>query len=191
MILNLSSGNYHRNIRSSCFNSSTVLSLNPEQIDHIQSHARDCYPQECCGLMLGHIVDVGGELQKTLLGLYTTDNAWDSASESIDAQASEQTLTANRRYWIAPQDLFNAQKYARTQGWDIIGVYHSHPNHEAVPSECDRNWAWPQYSYVIVAVNNGVPHDFRSWMLDAQQQFRSEPVTVSASAVTSPLETDI
>ncbi|WP_299484641.1 M67 family metallopeptidase [Acaryochloris sp. IP29b_bin.137] len=166
-----------------------MLNLQAHHMDQIQAHARDCYPEECCGLMLGHRVETADQSQKTLLALYPMDNAWDQANGPIEEKTSCSPLTAARRYWIAPQDLFNAQKYARTQGWDIIGVYHSHPDHEAVPSECDRKWAWPQYSYVIVAVNRGVPHDLRSWILDDQQQFRSEPVAVSAVAPT--VETDI
>lgn len=168
-----------------------MLSLHTRHMDQIHAHAQACYPEECCGLMLGHIAETEGQLQKMLLGLYTVDNAWDPAAASIGAEASNPSLTAARRYWIAPQDLFKAQKYARTQGWDIIGVYHSHPDHEAVPSECDRKWAWPQYSYVIVAVKNGVPHDYRSWILDDQQQFRSEQVMVLDAVVASTLETGI
>lgn len=165
-----------------------MLSLHTHHMEQIQTHAQACYPEECCGLMLGQIQAVDGTLQKQLLGLYTVDNAWDTDSVPFKP-AEHSTMTATRRYWIAPQDLFKAQKYARTQGWDIIGVYHSHPDQDAVPSECDRKWAWPQYSYVIVAVNRGVPHDFRSWILDDHQQFRSEPVTVSA--ISSTFETDI
>lgn len=172
-------------------NRSTVLSLYTDHMDRIQAHAQACYPEECCGLMLGQIVEIEGQVQKKLWALYTADNTWEQAAVPIAETTSTSPLTAARRYWIAPQDLFNAQKYARTQGWDIIGVYHSHPDHEAVPSECDRKWAWPQYSYVIVAVKNGVPHDFRSWMLDDQQQFRSEQVTVLDAVVASTLETDI
>ena len=169
-----------------------VLYLDSHSRHQIQSHAADCYPQECCGLLLGRMVEVNGNLQKKLYGLHCTHNVWDQSSPewSRETPVSSQVPTATRRYWIAPDDLFTAQKYARTQGWDIIGVYHSHPDHEAVPSECDRKWAWPQYSYVIVAVKNGVPHDFRSWMLDDQQQFQPEAVLVSAPLVASTPETD-
>lgn len=167
-----------------------MLSLAAHHRDQIQVHAQDCYPAECCGLMLGQIVAVKGQLQKQLMSLYPTKNAWDPATTSIEEQTSQQAMTTARRYWIAPQDLFAAQKYARTQGWDIIGVYHSHPNHEAVPSECDRKWAWPQYSYVIVAVKNGKASEFQSWMLDDQQQFQSEAVNVSPPSVTSTFATD-
>lgn len=160
-------------------------------MDQIYAHAQACYPEECCGLMLGQILESGARSEKKLFELYPLDNAWDQAKSSIQTEESGTPLTATRRYWIAPQDLFNAQKYARTQGWDIIGVYHSHPDHEAVPSECDRKWAWPQYSYVIVAVEDGVPHDFRNWILDDQQRFRAEQITVVDAMVTSTLETDI
>ncbi|WP_299415568.1 M67 family metallopeptidase [Acaryochloris sp. IP29b_bin.148] len=165
-----------------------MLSLQTCHLEQIQIQAQTCYPEECCGLMLGTIVEQDGQLHKKLLELYAVDNAWDSAPRN--PEEADLPLTATRRYWIAPQDLFKAQQYARTQGWDIMGVYHSHPNHEAVPSECDLKWAWPQYSYVIVAVNPGVPHDFRSWILDGQQ-FRSEEVTILNSAIAPTLETDI
>lgn len=181
----------HKRVRLEQLNENVVLSLQIHHMDQIHAHAQACYPEECCGLMLGHMTQTADQSQKRLLELYRIDNAWDQTPMPLEEDPASLSLTATQRYWIAPQDLFKAQKYARTQGWDIIGVYHSHPDHKAVPSECDRKWAWPQYSYVIVAVNSGVPHDFCSWILDDQQQFRSEQVMVLDDVASSTLETDI
>lgn len=172
---------------------SFMLSLDNDQIHQIKTHAQQCYPQECCGLLLGGLHPSLGDLQKTVDAVYPTDNVWDTAVSAPLAEDShpKQTLTSARRYTIAPTDLIAAQKYARTQGWDIIGVYHSHPDQEAVPSECDRTWAWLQYSYVIVAVNQGISQDVCSWILNDQQQFQPEAMIVSAPMAASTLETDV
>jgi proteasome lid subunit RPN8/RPN11 len=89
--------------------------------------------------------------------------------------------TKQKRYWIKPATLLQAQKYARDRGWDIIGIYHSHPDHPALPSECDRQWAWPDYSYVIVSVTQAKADPIQSWVLDGQHQFQSEPILTQSS----------
>lgn len=168
-----------------------MLSLSSQQMQTMKTHAQQCYPQECCGLLLGGMHPSLGDLQKTVDAVYPTDNVWDTAVLVPLAEDSHSNhLTSARRYAIAPRDLIAAQKYARTQGWDIIGVYHSHPDHAAVPSQCDRTWAWPHYSYVIVAVNQGISQDVRSWILNDQQQFQAEDMILSAPIAVSTLETD-
>ena len=75
--------------------------------------------------------------------------------------------------------MLHAQQHARRNGWDIMGIYHSHPDAAAVPSEWDRAWAWPQYSYVIIAVENGIACDLQSWCLDIHHEFLPERLMVS------------
>lgn len=90
--------------------------------------------------------------------------------------ADELPLSKTRRYWIAPETLLKEMKDARAKGLEIIGIYHSHPDHPAVPSECDRHFAWSEYSYIIVSVQHGKAVDTRSWSLDEQHQFQPEPL---------------
>jgi proteasome lid subunit RPN8/RPN11 len=79
--------------------------------------------------------------------------------------------------------MLKAQKQARDRNLDIIGIYHSHPDHPAVPSEFDRAIAWQQYSYIIVSVQQGKACDLKNWSLDDDHQFQPEEMlTVSPQA---------
>jgi proteasome lid subunit RPN8/RPN11 len=153
-----------------------VLTLNLSHLTQIQAHAERTYPQECCGLLIGTIV----EQSKTIAQLWETENAWTEATavqfnrdREIESSA---TFDRDRRYTIAPEDWLRAQKSARDRQLDIVGIYHSHPNSPAVPSEYDRVLAWPQYSYVIVSVHQGRAADLLSWQLDDCHQFQSEEI---------------
>ena len=85
------------------------------------------------------------------------------------------TERAHDRFELDPRDYMRADKQARAAGLDIIGIYHSHPDHPAQPSETDRAAAWEGYSYVIVAVNGGKAGDFHSFELQGEQ-FKQEEV---------------
>jgi proteasome lid subunit RPN8/RPN11 len=161
-----------------------LVLTNLSQLTTIQRHAESAYPQECCGLLLGicrrqgeaedHIVE-----DHIVLEALPTVNVW---GQSLLAQDSEQICTnEERRYAIDAIAMVKAQQYARGKGWDIIGIYHSHPDHLAVPSEWDRAWAWPQYSYVIVSVQNGTAHDLQSWVLDMRHEFLPEKLAISGT----------
>jgi proteasome lid subunit RPN8/RPN11 len=72
--------------------------------------------------------------------------------------------------------MLQAQKDARDRHLDIVGIFHSHPDHPAVPSEFDRAIAWQRYSYIIVSVQQGQACDLKSWSLDDDQQFQPEAI---------------
>lgn len=116
------------------------------------------YPEEGCGLLLGE---------------FTGDGA-----RAIEVWPAENVRTEDKktRFEIAPEEMFLAQKTARGRGLEIIGVYHSHPDHRAIPSSTDRELAWPGYSYVIVSIANGKAIDVRSWRLDENGQFQEEAI---------------
>jgi proteasome lid subunit RPN8/RPN11 len=163
-----------------------VLHLTSDHAAMLFDHAQQTYPDECCGLLIGITTPDG---QRSLLEVIPTRNAWDmdAAEQMANAQPSlvvdRQQDKRSRRYWIDPHDLLQAQRYARTLTHrdgtpNLIGIYHSHPDHPARPSECDRLCAWPDYSYIIVSVHHGVPQDLLCWKLDPHHQFQAEPIVI-------------
>ncbi|MUG98845.1 hypothetical protein F7734_43750 [Scytonema sp. UIC 10036] len=142
------------------------LNLKPQHLQTIYSQAETTYPEECCGLLLGSRTDKN----KTVLEVIPTENAWSETSDPF----GDSTATKQRRYTIAPQVMLQVQKDARDRNLNIIGIYHSHINNPAHPSEFDRQLAWQEYSYVIVSVINGKAVDIKSWILDDNHQFQPE-----------------
>lgn len=160
-----------------------TLYLTPDQLQQISTHAERTYPEECCGLLIGQI-DRTSSSSKTLLEIWEVSNAWSTEiAEELSTllpAAQDQQLRADKtdRYWLDPGDMLKAQRYARDHRLDIIGIYHSHPDHPAVPSECDRRLAWTQYSYLIVSVQQGIAKLTQCWSLDAAHQFQPEAIVI-------------
>ncbi|WP_404787016.1 M67 family metallopeptidase [Altericista sp. CCNU0014] len=155
-----------------------VLSLTEAHLQSLRLHAAQAYPEECCGLLLGIHQWREGVETNAIRQVYATPNTWEQSLTDLDAP-EQLAATAHRRYRIDPDAMLQAQRHARTNGWDIIGIYHSHPDAAAVPSEWDRAWAWPQYSYVIISVENGTARDLQSWCLDTHHEFLPERLMVS------------
>jgi proteasome lid subunit RPN8/RPN11 len=143
----------------------------------IKAHADRTYPNECCGVLLGRIT----ELEQWLDEVREAANQW---NPTIDQELQTLLPVSRRehsnadRYWIDPKDLLMIQREARERSLQIIGIYHSHPNHPAVPSECDRLLAWTGYSYLIVSVQQGVAQDLLCWRLDENHQFQPEDIHI-------------
>lgn len=176
-----------------------MLILTADQYRSIAAHAAQTYPEECCGILLGLRQDnldlsqtrPPARPQKTCQEVWPTVNVWVPGDEELlqhpGTETALETGTANRatphdrrdRFTIDPRDLLQAQRYSRDRQWDIIGIYHSHPDHPAHPSERDRVAAWSSYSYLILSVAQGNTVDYRSWILDDQHQFQSEAVVVT------------
>jgi len=165
-----------------------VLVLSPEQLSAISTHAERVYPEECCGLIVGNI---DSNAHKRVIRIESLTNQWqkDSTITQTIEQPSNPTLTKRRRYSIDPKDMLRVQRLTREEGLKIIGIYHSHPDHVAMPSECDRALAWPEYAYTIVSVCEGKSVDVQNWALDSNHQFQPEPIKVSASASAIPFST--
>ena len=87
------------------------------------------------------------------------------------------------RFSVTSEDVRDAEKAAREKGIDVVGWYHSHPDHPAEPSQYDRDHAWPWYSYIIVSVANGKPQDMTSWRLtDDRAKFTPEDLEIPRKA---------
>jgi proteasome lid subunit RPN8/RPN11 len=149
-----------------------VLQLLPKHLQTIYTHAETTYPEECCGIILGNLTSEG----KTVVEVMPTENAWNA--ETAAELPGDDTLdySKRQRYAIAPQVMLHAQKEARDCKLNIIGIYHSHTDHPAIPSEYDRQLAWQEYSYIIVSVQNGKASDMKSWTLDDSHQFQQEAI---------------
>jgi proteasome lid subunit RPN8/RPN11 len=151
------------------------IALSESHILAIRTHAEKTYPEECCGLLLGQVT---GDV-KTLVEVWPTKNAW--SAESEDNWPEQKGLTEKRRYAISPADLLKAMKDGRDRFLEIIGIYHSHIDCAAVPSEFDRAGAWSQYSYIIVSVRQGASADLLSWSLDTDNNFQAEEILLVES----------
>jgi proteasome lid subunit RPN8/RPN11 len=167
------------------------LHLATEQYQAIARWAAASYPSECCGILVGrrqfepaNAAAGAAEVYREVVQVVATENAWEPSLLSYtDVEGdSEQEHSLGDRYWIDPAVLLQVQRSTREQGLEIIGIYHSHPDHPAVPSECDRALAWPVYSYVIVSVVQGRVADFTSWRLDDHHRFQNEPVKMIKSS---------
>jgi proteasome lid subunit RPN8/RPN11 len=122
----------------------------------IRQHGIEAYPNECCGALFGR----SGHVEATFGLPNTTEEG------------------PRRRFLVRPQDYLAAERRARELGAELLGFYHSHPDHPARPSQYDLDHAWPIFSYVIVSVRAGVPEDMTSWLLrDDRSGFDPQTLT--------------
>ena len=149
-----------------------LMRLTAEMADRIGTHGAGTYPHECCGALLGRD-GAGGREVTDLLPL-----------------VNRRGDSPQNRFVITPDDVRRAERAAREHGVDVIGWYHSHPDHPARPSDFDREHAWPYYSYVIVSVERGEPRALASFRLsDDRARFSCETMEVAAWATPGPAVT--
>jgi proteasome lid subunit RPN8/RPN11 len=144
----------------------TPLRLSNEIAQKIRSHGAETYPHECCGALLGRDAgDDDGTRGRDVLGLFPLVNRRDDSPRN--------------RFSVTAEDVRDAEKAARQKSLDVVGWYHSHPDHPAQPSQYDRDHAWPWYSYIIVSVANGEPQYMTSWRLhDDRTAFAQEDLEI-------------
>jgi len=148
------------------------LRLEQQHIELIRQHGARDYPNECCGILLGQ---AEGELKQVreVVALKNLRQEPEKAQELMPLDSPERESERNR-FLIDPREQLRVEKDARARGLDVLGYYHSHPDHPARPSNYDREHAWPWYSYVILAVEASEPKDLTSWVL-ADDRSRFEP----------------
>jgi proteasome lid subunit RPN8/RPN11 len=148
--------------------------------DEIKRHAEREYPQECCGLLIGRIEDEGRT--RLVLETYPAINAWEDAGtlEHRRQVAPGDVGLKTHRMLIAPDDYRRAELSAVKRGLGVVGDYHSHPDHPAVPSRFDLEHSpWPTMSYIIVSVQKGQASELRSWELEADHsRFTEEEIVL-------------
>ncbi|MCP4267916.1 MAG: M67 family metallopeptidase [Candidatus Brocadiaceae bacterium] len=128
-----------------------MIHINQHLINKMLVEARTAYPHECCGLIVGNIKDSG----KVVHDVCPVEN--------------KNKVRAADRYEIDSKEFDRIDREASKKGWNIIGIYHSHPDHPAAPSDFDKECAcvWTEYSYIIISVKNGVDDDLRCWRFDS------------------------
>lgn len=131
-------------------------------LDQIHRHGEEAYPEEGAGLMLGGIHENNREVD-TLLFL---DNAREEGAR-------------HNRYLLTAEDMLRGEREADRLDLSILGIFHSHPDHPDRPSEYDREWAIPWYSYLITSVQQGKAKSSRSWRLaDDRSSFTPEDLDI-------------
>jgi proteasome lid subunit RPN8/RPN11 len=120
-----------------------VLIVSDDVALHIRSHGQEMYPNECCGALIG------------------TDNV---VAECFSLPNTTEE-GPRQRFLVKPDDYRAAERRATQCGHDLIGFYHSHPDHQARPSQYDLDHAWPVFAYVIISVEKGEPAAITAWRL--------------------------
>ena len=136
-----------------------TLHLSKDVLTQIHAHGEQAYPEEGAGFLLG--ADGSERAVKTILPLAN----------------SREDAARHNRYLIMPEDYLKAELEADRLGLSLIGVFHSHPDHPNRPSEFDRDWAQPFFSYIITSVDLGKAIESRSWrLLEDRSQFVEEKI---------------
>ncbi len=134
------------------------IKIDPQPLKTMYLHAEEVFPFECCGFMYGH-----DDPERRITLVVPVEN-----SKEGDQR---------RRFEISPFEYMKAENFALKNKLQLLGVYHSHPNHPAIASEHDLAVAMPYFSYVIISVINEKRADIKSWQLkDGKREFSEELV---------------
>ncbi len=126
---------------------SRKVSTHNEVMEKVINHAISIYPEECCGFLYGNEIDGIVEVRMA------------------EPMHNERTDKRNRRFLINAEQYLEGEKFADKSGFQLVGVYHSHPDHQAVPSQYDLEMALPNFLYLIVSVNQEFTTDTGWWEL--------------------------
>ena len=127
---------------------------------HIFEQAERAYPSECCGALFGRALDG----VKAVSEIFPLTNAREPGER-------------HHRFVIEPDEVMKAERAAAKKGLEVLGFYHSHPDHPAQPSDYDREHALPVWSYPIVSVVSGRATEIMSWLLsDDRERFSEEAI---------------
>ena len=135
------------------------IKIGAGDVGNIHDHAKETYPEECSGVIVG--MDTG-EI-KVVVGVWRAENTHEDER--------------SRRFLIDPLIYMKLEQQANERDMDVLGIYHSHPDHPAEPSEYDREHAWPNFSYIIASVSSEQVEDMRSWVLKEDRSgYDEEPI---------------
>ena len=125
-------------------------------MDEMKEHGKAAFPNECCGFFYGE--------EKADLRIVTL------AMRIVNVKKGDQ----RRRFEISGKDYLRAERFAENKGLTLLGIYHSHPLHPAIPSKHDLAVAMPWFSYIIMSVEPSEINHVRSWQLNESREFEEE-----------------
>jgi len=138
-----------------------MLRVNHSVLQKMKLHAGHAYPEECCGMLLGNDDDSGRIVYDVI------------------EMKNERSESRGRRFLITPEEYRRVEEDAAKRGLGIIGLYHSHPDHPAEPSQFDLEHAMPWWSYMILSVEARRATTVRSWvLLDDRRGYDEEEVRI-------------
>jgi proteasome lid subunit RPN8/RPN11 len=131
-------------------------------LEQMNAHVEKAYPEEGAGFLIGE----DGEVR-----------------EILALSNSREDGARHNRFLFTPDDYLQAELKAEALGLDLIGVFHSHPDCPNIPSEYDREWAQPFFSYIITRVDNGKAVNSRSWRLaEDRSRYEEEKIEINMSS---------
>jgi proteasome lid subunit RPN8/RPN11 len=137
-----------------------MIKIPASLLRQIYDHTQESYPYECCGLLIG-----------------TTDKDNTHTVHAFRKCKNLNTERAQDRYDLDPRDMLRTEREFENSPWDIIGIYHSHPDHPSRASQTDTDRGHPIYSYVIISVQKGTVANAQSWVLnETEKKFYEEPL---------------
>jgi proteasome lid subunit RPN8/RPN11 len=140
-----------------------TLELKSDLLKEIHAHGESAYPEEGAGLLLGEI-----------------ENGTKRVTKILNLTNIREESARHNRYLLGPEDYAKGEEEADRLGLEVLGVFHSHPDHPNVPSEFDREWAWPWFSYLITSVQSQIAMESRSWRLTEDRSgFKEERVIIN------------
>jgi len=136
------------------------IKIKSHDVSRIRKHGEADYPNECCGFLLGKI-----------------ENDLRIVSKARPVVNSREQENRYNRYYIPPEEYLRVERQAKEEDLQVLGIYHSHPDAEAQPSEYDLDHSWPFYSYIIVSVKKKKANEMTSWKLrDDRSAFDKEEI---------------
>ncbi len=143
-----------------------MLVVSNELHKQINAHVESAYPEEGAGFLIG----VEGEVKEIL----ALPNAREDEAR-------------HNRFLITPEEYLKAELTADRLGLSLIGVFHSHPDCPNIPSEYDREWAQPFFSYIITRVDEGKAVNSRSWrLIEDRSKYEEEEIKIYVLRTTRP-----
>ena len=139
-----------------------MLIIPERAILEIKEQGENGYPFEICGFLIGKI-DFKNNIRE-VIEVFQVEN-----------QNKER---ANDRFEISPQDFLKVENYASEKNLEIVGIYHTHPDHPDRPSKTDLMFAQPDMSYIILSVKKGKAESWRSWILNENNEFVEEEIKI-------------